>query len=163
VILIKDYVMKNEPKETDSKSTDLKFRIKAHSENPTKVIVKARGFEMIVDEPEDLGGTNAAANPVEYMLAALSGCLNVMGHVVASELGFELRALKIDISGNLNPNRLFGKSFDERAGYKAIEVILKPDCDASPEVLAKWLSAVEDRCPVSDNIMHATPVTIRIK
>ncbi len=37
---------------------DLKFRVKAHSENATKTIVKARGFELIIDEPQDLGGTN---------------------------------------------------------------------------------------------------------
>lgn len=37
---------------------DLKFRVKAYSENPTKTIVKARGFELVVDEPADLGGTD---------------------------------------------------------------------------------------------------------
>lgn len=149
--------------ETNEKSNDLKFRVKAHSENPTKTVVKARGFEMVIDEPEDLGGTNDAANPVEYILAALSGCLNVMGHVVAKDMDFELRGLEIKMAGNLNPARLFGQSFEERAGYKQIEVTMLPDCDASTEVLDKWIAAVEDRCPVSDNLMNPTPVTIKYK
>jgi len=143
--------------------SDLKFRIRAHSENPTKTVVKARGFEIIIDEPEDLGGTNTGANPVEFVLAAFSGCLNVMAHVIAKEMNFELRGVKINISGNLNPARLFGASYEERAGYKQIEVEITPDCDAEPEVLEKWLAAIEDRCPVSDNLSHTTPISFKIK
>ena len=142
---------------------DLKFKVNAYSENPTKTIVKASGFTMVLDEPEALGGTNQGANPVEYMLAAFSGCVNVMGHIIAKELNFELRGLKISISGNLNPNRLFGKSFEDRAGYKSIEVLVTPDCDAPKDVLNKWLKGIEDRCPVSDNLSHSTPVTLKLK
>ncbi len=65
--------------------SDLKFRIKAKSENATKTVVQARGFEIIIDEPKALGGNDAGANPVEYILAALSGCLNVVGHMIAKD------------------------------------------------------------------------------
>jgi len=143
--------------------SDLKFRVKAYSENPTKTIVKARGFEIIIDEPADLGGTDEGANPVEYILAAFCGCINVMAHVIAKEMAIELRSVKIKMAGDLNPNRLFGTSFDDRAGYKGIEVVIEPDCDASPEVLAKWMEAIEDRCPVSDNLRNITPVNLKLK
>jgi uncharacterized OsmC-like protein len=142
---------------------DLNFRVRAHSENPTKTVVKARGFEMILDEPADLGGTNAGANPVEYELAAFCGCINVMAHIIAGEMGFELRGVNINISGNLNPDRLFGKSFEDRAGYKEIKVDIQPDCDATPEILDKWLQSIEDRCPVSDNLRNSTPVVLGLK
>ena len=143
--------------------SDLKFRIKAKSENATKTVVKARGFELIIDEPKELGGADAGANPVEYVLAALSGCLNVVGHMIAKEMDFELRGIEIKMSGNINVNRLFGISTEERAGYKSIKVTMKPDCDASPEVLEEWLKKVEDRCPVSDNIGYATPINFKLK
>jgi uncharacterized OsmC-like protein len=143
--------------------SDLKFRIKAKSENATKTVVKARGFEIIVDEPKALGGDDAGANPVEYVLAALSGCLNVVGHMIAKELNFELRGVEINMSGDINVDRLFGTSMEERAGYKNIEVTMKPDCDATPKVLEEWLKLVEDRCPVSDNIGNATPINFKLK
>ena len=79
--------------------SDLKFKIKAYSENSTKTIVNARGFNLILDEPQSLEGTNEGANPVEYVLAAFSGCINVMGHVIAKEMGFDLRGIKIEMSG----------------------------------------------------------------
>jgi uncharacterized OsmC-like protein len=142
---------------------DLKFRVKAHSENATKTIVKARGFELVVDEPQDLGGNNEGANPVEYVLAAWAGCLNVMAHVCAKELGFELRGVKIDIVGNLNPERLFGTSFEERAGYKEIKATIKPDCDADEATIEKWKAAICDRCPVGDNLKNTTELVVEVK
>ncbi len=141
---------------------DLKFRVKAHSENPTKTIVKARGFELVVDEPASLGGTDHGANPVEYVLAAYAGCLNVMAHVCAKELGFELKGVEIDLVGTLNPARLFGQSFEERAGYKEIIVTMIPDCEADAETLLKWKEAIVDRCPVGDNLKNATDVEVKL-
>ena len=88
---------------------NMQVNVKATKENPTKTVVKARNFEMIIDEPANLGGTDHGANPVEYVLAALSGCLNVVGHVVAKEMGFEIKSLEIELDGELNPARFMGK------------------------------------------------------
>ncbi len=138
------------------------FRVKAASENPTKTVVKARNFEIIVDEPKDLKGTDHGPNPVEYVLAALAGCLNVVGHVVAEEMGFTLRGINFELKGGLDPGKFMGEDTTSRAGYQNIEVKIKPDCDANPEQLQAWLQAIEERCPVSDNISNTTPVTINL-
>ncbi len=143
--------------------SDLRFRVKAHSANPTKTIVKARNFELVIDEPEDLGGTNQGANPVECVLAAYAGCLNVLAHMVAGEMGVEIRGVEIDLVGTLNPARLFGKSFDERAGYKDIKVTMKPDWSADEETTQKWLTAILDRCPVGDNLKNATEIEVEVR
>jgi uncharacterized OsmC-like protein len=140
--------------------SDIKFRTKAVSLNPTKTKVKARNFEILVDEPQDLGGTNEGANPVEYLLASYAGCLNVMGHLVAKELDFELKGMEIDLAGSLNPARLFGQSNEERAGYKEIQVTLKPQCEADEQTLEKWQAAILDRCPVGDNLKNTTEVVV---
>ena len=142
---------------------DLTFKINAQSESAAKTIVKARNFEIVVDEPEALGGTDVAPNPVEYVLAAFAGCLNVMGHLVAQEMGFELKKLKIDMEENLNPANLFGKSDEERAGYKNIIIKMIPETDADKSILEKWLHEVESRCPVSDNLQNITPVRVELE
>ena len=138
----------------------LKFSIKAHSENPTKTVVEARNFKIVVDEPKNLGGTNDGPNPVEYVLAAFAGCLNVVGHLVAKEMGFSLKGMEINMEGDLDPAKFMGKETEERAGYKEIRVSLKPDSDADEETLQKWLTSVKARCPVSDNLANATPVKV---
>ncbi len=143
--------------------SDLRFKIDAQSASAAKTIVKARNFEIVVDEPEALGGTDVAPNPVEYVLAAFAGCLNVMGHLIAKEMGFELKNLKIEMEGNLNPAKLFGKSDEERAGYKNIVVKLIPETEADESILEKWLHEVESRCPVSDNLQNITPVSVELE
>jgi len=143
--------------------TDLKFRIKACSENATKTVVKARGFELIVDEPVDLGGTDEGANPVEFLLAAYAGCINVMAHVIAKEMGIKLNGIKIDLSGNLNPAKLFGQETDDRAGYKQIKANIKADTDANKDQIEILKQSIIDRCPVGDNIKNTTEVIFNMK
>lgn len=138
----------------------MKFNVKAKSESKTKIVVETRGFKMTIDEPQNMGGTNEGANPVEYLLAALSGCLNVTGYLVAREIGFKLNGIELEIEGDLNPDKFMGKSSAERGGYKEIRVTLKPDSDADKDTLEDWINIVESRCPVSGNISNATPLKI---
>lgn len=143
--------------------TDMKFRVRANSESATKTVVKARKFEIVVDEPTELGGTDTGANPVELLLAAYAGCLNVVGHMVAGEMEMNLTSIKIDLVGNLDPAKLFGQETEERAGYKTIKVTMKPETDASEETINAWLSQVKERCPVGDNLKNITNVEIIVK
>ena len=143
--------------------SDLKFNVLARSETSARTVVEARHFKMIVDEPESLGGSDLGANPVEYVLAAFAGCLNVVGHLIARELDFTLKGLEIEIEGDLNPDRLMGVPTEDRAGYKSIRVKISPDSDADKELLSRWLKIVKERCPVSDNLSNPTPVSIELK
>jgi uncharacterized OsmC-like protein len=88
--------------------------------------------------------------------------LNVMGHMIAGELGFTLDKLEIEMDGNLNPARLFGKSFTDRAGFKNIQVKLKPYAAITPALLEKWVQEVESRCPVNDNLLNKTPIEVKV-
>ena len=141
--------------------SDVIFKVSGQSESPTRLAVQVRGFELIVDEPPGLGGDDEGPNPVEYILAGLAGCLNVMGHIIAKEMGFAIRSLTIDAAGPLNPEKLLGKQTDDRAGYKNIDVTLKVDADVDQATLDRWLATIETRCPVSDNLMNLTPVAVR--
>lgn len=141
---------------------NLKFNVHAKSQSATKAIVSARNFQITIDEPANLGGTDAGANPVEYVLAALSGCLNVVGHLIAKEMGFTLRGLELDLEGDLDPAKFMGQGTQGRAGYASITVTIKPNTDADKATLDTWLKAVESRCPVSDNLSNATPLKITL-
>ncbi|MGB9957517.1 OsmC family protein [Haloferax prahovense] len=142
------------------KSQTLTFAVAAEAASPTETCVSTRGFEFVVDEPESLGGANAGPNPVEYVLGALAGCLNVTAHVVAREMDLDVRDLEISIEGDLNPAKFMGKRDDGRAGYEEIRVVVTADVDADEATIDAWLTAVESRCPVSDNLTNATPLAL---
>ena len=124
--------------------------------------VKARDFTMIIDEPPALGGEDTGPNPVEYVLSAIVGCLNVTGHIVAKEMGLMINSLEITANGDINPELLFGKSEKDRAGFKGINIEFCVDAQADQETLDSWLSQVKTRCPVSDNLANTTPLSIAL-
>ena len=39
-----------------------------------KIKATARNFSVIIDEPEEQGGTNAGMNPIELALCSISSC-----------------------------------------------------------------------------------------
>ena len=71
--------------------------------------------------------------------------------------------MDIEITGEINPNKFLGLSKDERSGFKAINVSLKTEADASDATLEKWLEIVQDRCPVKDNLLNQTPLKLKLE
>lgn len=143
-------------------SKTISFSVNSKSESPARTNINVRGFNLIVDEPTSLGGTDLAPNPVEYILAGYAGCINVVAHIVAKEQKINLKNLEIDILGNLNPSRLFGTSFSDRAGYKDLQVTLRTSTKLDEGQKIKWLKEIESRCPVNDNLSNVTPITFSL-
>jgi uncharacterized OsmC-like protein len=54
------------------------------------------------DEPEVLGGTNTAANPVEQILGALGSCLSIGYTAGAVARGITIEHLRIDLTGTID-------------------------------------------------------------
>jgi len=142
---------------------DINFNVVGYSQSATKMTVTARDFTMIVDEPPILGGKDEGANPVEYVLSAIVGCLNVTGHIVAKEMGLVINSLEIKANGDINPALLFGTETADRAGYKGIDIEFSIDTSADQKTVDDWLKQVKARCPVSDNLVNATPITIGLQ
>ena len=138
------------------------FSVSATGDSETKTTVSVRDFEFVVDEPADLGGTNEGPNPVEYLLGAWAGCLNVVAQKVCAEHDVDLAGLEIDVEGDLDPRKFMGMADEPRAGFQEIRVELAVDTDADDETLETIREEVEARCPVGDNIMDPTPADVTI-
>lgn len=143
---------------------DLKIVISGQSENATRLNIRAGKFNLIIDEPQSVGGTDAGPSPVQVLLMALAGCINVTGHHIAKEKGLRLNGMQLTIEGIMNPAAFYGTSFEERAGFKQINVSVDADFSgASYQEIEEWLKETERRCPVTDNIMVNTNVSVKIK
>lgn len=142
---------------------DLNFTIQGEAQTAARFVAGARQFSIVVDEPPVLGGDDLGANPVEYLLASYAGCINVVAHLTARELGINIQKLKISVNGNLNPARLFGQSDSERAGFKHIHVDFAPVTDADPEKVSQWVNAIKNRCPINDNLASPTPLSFQVQ
>lgn len=143
---------------------EIRVSVHAQSETPTRMKLKSGKFEMIIDEPKNMGGTDLGPNPIQVLLMSLAGCINVTGHQVAKQRGMKLNGMKLKIDGTMNPCTFIGCSYDERAGFQNIN--LKVDADfenATPEEIESWLKETESRCPVSDNVREATKLNVTLR
>lgn len=138
------------------------FSVTSKSTAPTRLEVTARQFSFVIDEPPALGGEYHGPNPVEYVLGALLGCLNVMIHVVAGERGVSVSSLEMDAEGDLDPSKVLGKPSDNRAGYSDIRVAIRLTTDADDATLESIVAEAKERCPVSDNLGSTTPISLAV-
>ncbi len=134
--------------------------VKTIGETMARSVTEANAFKIFMDEPEALGGRNGAPNPLDYILAAHGGCLNFMTFFIANEMDIPVEGTVINITGKLDPSKFAGTDMNVRAGYQEIAIEIEVKSSASAGQIAQLLEAVEIRCPVSDNIMNETPVTV---
>lgn len=142
---------------------EVKVIVRGESQNPTRMNLTSGKFKMVIDEPENMGGTDAGPTPIQVLLMSLAGCLNVTGHEVAKQRGFKLNGMKVKIEGVMNPCAFIGCSTEERAGFQQIKVTVDADMEGvSAEEKAAWLEETENRCPVTDNIRADTSLSVAI-
>jgi hypothetical protein len=56
-----------------------------------KCLAKVRDFQLTVDEPSEMGGTDQGMNPVELLLAALGACQEIGYAYFAAVMGIPLK------------------------------------------------------------------------
>lgn len=84
------------------------FRTKSVCSNSTLTKVSVRDFEILIDEPPSNHGNDEGAQPLEYMLASLAGCSNVIINKIASENNITLLDMEIDVVGVCDTRGIFG-------------------------------------------------------
>ncbi|MBC7642153.1 MAG: OsmC family protein [Flavobacterium sp.] len=124
-------------------------------------VAKTESYNVLIGTNENEPELNAPS-PIEYILAGYAGCINAVGTLVAQKLNLNLRSLQVAISGEINVDRFLGKPTNDRAGFKVIVVTINPGIEATEEQLKKWLSLVESRCPVYDNLSNATQIEVNL-
>lgn len=124
-----------------------------------KIEATAGNHTVIVDQPTGAGGTDAGPTPVDYLFVSLAGCVITVAQVIARQKKIQLRDIKVEIEGELDLDRFHGRSFENRAGFSSITVKVDLDADMTPEEKKAFIEEVDNRCPISDNIMNETPVT----
>jgi len=102
-------------------------------------------------------------SPLEYLLGSLAGCINVIGTLVAEDMGIDISALEIDIAGDIDERRYTGESEDPRAGFQEIRLTIAAESGADPETLETWIDRVQERCPVAENLRNETGLTVDLE
>lgn len=121
---------------------------------------KAGNHVVIIDQPAP-GGTDGGPSPLEVQLMALGGCIAAIGRIVAKQKKLTVRGFEIALEADIDTEGLLGRP-GKRVGFSAINVHVKIDADMSETEKAQYLHEVDSRCPISDILQHATPVSVTL-
>ncbi len=80
------------------------IRIEARADDKYKVAVKAGERTLYVDQPLFVGGTDAGASPMEYLVSSLAGCIATTARIIANQKKLDLNGM----DSELPPSKLGG-------------------------------------------------------
>lgn len=117
-------------------------------------------FEFTNGEPPVLLGNNEGANPVEFLLHALAGCVTTTTVLHAAARGIEIRSLSTELEGDIDLHGLLGLDDGVPAGYREIRIRMKIDADCSEEELDALLQFAKGHSPVCTTVCRPVPVVL---
>ncbi len=127
-----------------------------------KTHVRSKPFVFIKDEPPVLLGTDHGANPVEYALTALAGCVTTTLVYYASVKGIMINKVESTLEGDIDLRGLLDIDDNVKSGYQSIQINFKIDSDAPREELQKLIDIAKRHSPVASTISNATPIQISL-
>lgn len=113
-----------------------------------------------IDEPPVLLGENKGANPVEYLLVGLSGCLTTAMIAHAAARGIVIRAVESRFEGDLDVQGFLGLREDVPVGYQEIRVKFKIDADISEQAKEELIEMAQKYSPVFNTVTRPVPVKV---
>lgn len=119
-----------------------------------------RHFSIDIDEPFELGGSNAYANPQEYLLAALNACM-IFGYTALCALQ-GMQKLEITTEGDIDLRGFFGLDPGIAAGFRELNTRVVIAGDGTKEQFRKIHELVLATSPIFYNVSRAVAVAPKL-
>ena len=74
-----------------------------------RIDVTAGAHTLVVDQPANMGGKDEGANPLQYELVSLGGCIGTIALIIAKQERIELKSLSVAVEADLDTDYLMGK------------------------------------------------------
>lgn len=123
----------------------------------TKVV--SRDFEITLDEPAELGGTDTGMNPVEALLGSLAACKSIVVRAFARKYRIKLKSVRVEVEGDLDPDGFLGLNKEAKIGFSEIRSHFLIEADNTEEEIATFIDFVERNCPVQDTLTKVAKIT----
>jgi putative redox protein len=110
--------------------------------------VSAGRFELIVDEPEAVGGTDQGPQPTELLLASIASCFTLAMAYSATKRSVQLAGLRVRATGIYDGPR-----------FSAIRLSVRADAPDT-EGLRQLVPMAQRLCYVTNTLRHGPTVDI---
>jgi len=111
-------------------------------------------------EPPVLLGNNEGANPVEFLLHALAGCVTTTLVLHAAARGIRIESISTEMEGEIDLHGLLGLDDSVSPGYEQIRMKMDIKADCSDEKLDDLLAFTRKHSPVCETVCRPVPVVV---
>ena len=120
-----------------------------------------RGFTVVQDEPESIGGTGKGPTPTDYFIASVGFCENVIFVRNASLAGLSIESLETVVTGSWDRRGLF--EIENISPYfNRITVETKVSTKDPVEKAVQVAQETHRRCPVHATLSRATEMVFKL-
>lgn len=120
-------------------------------------------FVLDADEPPVLLGTDSAANPVEYLLHALTACVTTSMVFHAAARGIRIDEIESRTEGDIDLHGFLGIDDNVHNGFQNIRMTFKIKADAPDEKLEEICRLGPTYSPVFDTLTRAVNVEVGLE
>ncbi len=121
---------------------------------------RSEPFEFTNGEPPVLLGGNEGANPVEFLLHALAGCVTTTTVLHAAARGIRIKSLSTELDGNIDVQGLLDLNDQVPVGYEQVRIRMHIEADCSDEELDDLLAFARNHSPVCNTVCRPVPVIV---
>lgn len=114
-----------------------------------RAVSDAAGFEIVVDEPVEHGGTDTGPQPTDLLLASVGSCMALSIAFVARKRGIELRGLEVEVVGTYR-------------GLEFERIVASIRSETAREVLEQLIPQAERVCYVSNTLRHSPELVVEV-
>ena len=122
---------------------------------------RSEPFTFINGEPPVLLGNNEGANPVEFLLHALAGCVTTTTVLHAAARGIQIHKLSTELVGNIDVQGLLALDDSVSVGYESISIKMDIEADCSDEEIDELIAFAKQHSPVCSTVCKPVPVTLQ--
>jgi uncharacterized OsmC-like protein len=128
------------------------FQLACTQKQNLQISSKVKNHIVSMDEPETLGGDGTAPNPVEMLLTAFAGCLEMNWIMYSSFHNLELHKVDVEILATIDKRYVFGLKYGVPARLTSIRIISHLYTNESQEKVDRVFEKVRNICPVGGSL-----------
>jgi putative redox protein len=125
--------------------------------------IKTRSFNLVADQPENMGGSDLGPRPSELLLAALAACHEVTYRLYADAMEIDLQDVAVSVTGVSDARGFFNVADDVDAGFSEVFGDIYIVSNASDDEIERLRLAVNRHCPVLDDLRKPLKVELKLK
>ena len=125
--------------------------------------IAIRNHVLVSDQPFGFNGENKGPKPSELILAALAACQETTFRLYAEDMGIEINAISVSLTGIQDLTGFMGLDQRVPAGFVTINGEVTIQSPATNEELELLKKQVDRYCPVLDDLKRPVQVNIDMK